>query len=151
MPRGKANEAASKFESNAPKKRKSNNPGGRPNDPTAAELEAKIDEYFAECDEKGRFPTESGMLLFLGLVGKKREDYLRKPKYKDVWETARDRRIDWLENQMVTNPRCAQGCMNALKQEKNGGYTDRNVVNDKSASKELKINLTGVGGKEAAG
>lgn len=150
MPRGKAAGGAAKFESTAPKKRNSNNPNGRPNDPTPAELEAKIGDYFADCDEKGRFPTESGMLLFLGLVGKKREDYLGKAKYRDVWQAAKDRRIDWLENQMVTNPRCAQGCMNALKQEKNGGYVDKSVSNDRSASKALKINLTGVGGKGAA-
>lgn len=148
MPRGKANDV--QLKSTKPKKRKSNNPDGRPKDPTAKELEAKIDGYFAECDEKGRFPTESGMLLFLGLVGKKREDYLSRAKYQDVWQAARDRRIDWLENQMVTNPRCAQGCMNALKQEKNGGYTDRNVTGGKGTNKELKINLTGVGGKGAA-
>ena len=125
-------------------------PGGRPRDPTVEELKASIQEYIDGCEADGRFPTESGMLLFLGLVGKKREDYLGKAKYRDVWQAAKDRRIDWLENQMATNPRCAQGCMNALKQEKNGGYVDKSVSNDRSASKALKINLTGVGGKGAA-
>ena len=151
MPRGKSANTATEFKSTAPKKRKSNNPNGRTKDPTVDELKGRLEGYFADCDASGKFPTESGMFLYLGLLGKTQKYYLDKPKYNDVWEWAKLKRIDWLENQMVTNPRCAQGCMNALKQEKNGGYTDRNVVSEKSASKELKINLSGVGGKEAAG
>lgn len=150
MPRGRA--IGSGKADTTPRKRVSNNPNGRPNDPTVAELEASIDEYFAHCDETGRFPTESGMFLYLGFFGKRLDDYLKKPKYQTTWQKAKLRRMDWLENQMVTSTKNSQGCMNALKQEKNGGYIDRSSANVNSGkAKELKINLTGVGGKEAAG
>lgn len=154
MPRGKAAKAAvdvAAYDSLPKRQRKSNNPDGRLPDPTVSDMKARVDEYFAECEVSGRFPTESGMFLHLGMIGKKQDDYLRKAKYAEVWEWAKLRRIDWLENQMVTNPRSAQGCMNALKQEKNGGYIDRSSANAGSKNKELKINLAGVGGKEAAG
>ena len=52
------------------------------------------------------------------------------------------RRMDWLENQMVTESGRATGCMNALKQEKNGGYADKAGA---GAEKRLVIRLEGVG------
>ena len=54
---------------------------------------------------------------------------------------------DWLENHMVTDGRCANGCMNALKQEKNGGYADRSAPEKKQ--KRFSIVMQGVG-KDAA-
>lgn len=123
-------------------------PGGRPRDPTVEELKASIQEYIDGCEADGRFPTESGMMIHLGLIGGKGQRYMAKAEYAEVWEWARLVRIDWLENQMVTNPKCATGCMNALKQEKNGGYVDRTVTDNKP--KSLNIKLDGVGGKGAA-
>ena len=130
-------------------KGKSKKPAGRPREPTAKELESIIGEYFAKCEAEGRFPTESGMLLHLGWIGDNGKRLKAKPAYQPVLEAASLRRMDWLENKMVTDGRCANGCMNALKQEKNGGYVDRSQPSAKP--KSLKINLTGVGGKEAAG
>lgn len=127
----------------------SGNPLGRKPDPKPDEIKARIQAYIDECDATGRFPTESGMMLYLNLVGERQARYLAKKEYADIWEWAKLKRIDWLENQMVTNPRCAQGCMNALKQEKNGGYVDRTQTDAKN--KSLTVKLTGVGGKEAAG
>ena len=124
------------------------NLGGRPRDPTVDELKESIQEYIDKCEGIGRFPTESGMMIHLGLVGDKMQRYLAKPEYKNVWLWAQQVRIDWLENKMVTDPKCATGCMNALKQEKNGGYVDRTVTDNKP--KSLNIKLDGVGGKGAA-
>lgn len=50
--------------------------------------------------------------------------------------------MDWLENQMVTESGRATGCMNALKQEKNGGYADKAGA---GSEKRLVIRLEGVG------
>lgn len=127
----------------------SGNPAGRPRDPTAKELDAMINEYFDKCEAEGRFPTESGLYVHLGWIGEKGQRLRGKKDYADSLEMARYRRMDWLENKMVTDGRCANGCMNALKQEKNGGYVDKTQTNNKQ--KSIEIIMTGVGGKEAAG
>lgn len=51
--------------------------------------------------------------------------------------------MDWLENQMVTESGRATGCMNALKQEKNGGYADK--AGQVRGEQKLIICLSGVG------
>ena len=51
--------------------------------------------------------------------------------------------MDWLENQMVTEGGKATGCMNALKQEKNGGYADKG--SQASREQKLVIELKGRG------
>ena len=86
----------------------------------AAELRERIEAYFEKRAAQGRFPTEAGLLLELGLA-----------------------RMDWLENQMVTESGRATGCMNALKQEKNGGYADRAA--QAGREQKLVICLAGVG------
>ena len=65
-----------------------------------------------------------------------------------MWLGAEEVRSGWWENKMVTDTKCATGCMNALKKEKNGGYVDRTVTDNKP--KSLNIKLDGVGGKGAA-
>ena len=122
--------------------------GGRPRDPTVDELKESIQEYIDKCEGVGRFPKESGMLIHHGLVGDKRQRYLAKPEYRNVWLWAQQGRMGWLDTKMVSDPKCATGCMNALKQEKNGGYVDRTVTDNKP--KSLNIKLDGVGGKGAA-
>ena len=57
-----------------------------------------------------------------------------------MWNGMRDLRI------MVTDNKRAQGCLNALKQKENGGYTDRPV---ESGEKTLKVQIMGVGGWDA--
>ena len=66
----------------------------------------------------------------------------RTARYRPELERARLRRMDWLENQMVTESGRATGCMNALKQEKNGGYADKA---GRQAEERLVIRLEGVG------
>ena len=93
----------------------------------------------------GAFRPKAACCCIWAFAGKR-----RKPlgaKYAEVWERAKLRRQDWLENKMVTDGRCANGCMNALKQEKNGGYADRTMPENKP--RQLKIVMDGVG-KNAA-
>ena len=109
----------------------------------ARELRKGIDEYFDERTARGRFPTEAGMLLALGLSEERYAALRRERIFAREFERARLARMDWLENQMVTEGGKASGCMNALKQEKNGGYADRAAVG--SREQKLVIELKGVG------
>lgn len=109
----------------------------------ARELRKGIDEYFDERTARGRFPTEAGMLLALGLSEERYAALRRELIFAREFERARLARMDWLENQMVTEGGKASGCMNALKQEKNGGYADRAAAG--SREQKLVIELKGVG------
>lgn len=109
----------------------------------ARELRKGIDEYFDERTARGRFPTEAGMLLALGLSEERYAALRRERIFAREFERARLARMDWLENQMVTEGGKASGCMNALKQEKNGGYADRASAG--SREQKLVIELKGVG------
>ena len=109
----------------------------------ARELRKGIDEYFDERTARGRFPTEAGMLLALGLSEERYAALRRERIFAREFERARLARMDWLENQMVTEGGKASGCMNALKQEKDGGYADRAAAG--SREQKLVIELKGVG------
>lgn len=109
----------------------------------ARELRKGIDEYFDERTARGRFPTEAGMLLALGLSEERYAALRRERIFAREFERARLARMDWLENQMVTEGGKASGCMNALKQEKNGGYADRAAAGLRE--QKLVIELKGVG------
>lgn len=110
----------------------------------AAKLRERIDEYFSRRTDEGRFPTEAGMLLFLELGEEEYEKMQRERLFRREFERARLARMDWLENQMVTESGRASGCMNALKQEKNGGYADR-AAQQGGREQKLVICLSGVG------
>ena len=69
---------------------------------TAAGLRERIERYFARREAEGRFPTEAGMLLELDMTEEKYAAYLADERYRPELERARLRRMDWLENQMVT-------------------------------------------------
>lgn len=104
--------------------------GMRPKYPDYRVFRNKVDEYFNLCDDAGVFPDEKGMYLHLGifeedldpLIGEDNPDAL---EYMRVLKLARYRRESWLSRNMVRDNKMANGCMNALKQEQNGGYIDR--------------------------
>ena len=107
----------------------------------AAELRQGIEEYFNARREENRFPTEAGMLLSLGLSEGEYKKLSEDRMFKKEFERARLARMDWLENQMVTESGRSSGCMNALKQEKNGGYADKAALREQ----KLVVCLSGVG------
>ena len=115
---------------------------GRSKTQRAAEMRGEIDRYFAQRRAEGRFPTEAGMLLALDLSEEEYKKLSEARLFKKEFDRARLARNDWLENQMVTESGRASGCMNALKQEKNGGYADKA---GQGAEKRLVIRLEGVG------
>ena len=108
----------------------------------AAELRAGIEKYFEERRAEGTFPTEAGMLLALNLGEEEYKKLNEERMFKKEFERARLARTDWLENRMVTESGRASGCMNALKQEKNGGYADKGAG---PREQKLVICLSGVG------
>ena len=114
----------------------------RPKKETAQQLRERIERYFSLREAEGRFPTEAGMLLELGMSEAEYAERMEDGRYRPELERARRRRMDWLENQMVTESGRATGCMNALKQENNGGYADKAGA---GAEKRLVIRLEGVG------
>lgn len=124
---------------------------GRPPKYTAEEFATVVDSYFDECERDGTFPDEAGMWLFLGCTDKiaRRNMSQEKERGEDerpftaVLDNAKKRRESWLTRRMVTDNKTAQGCMNALKQEKNGGYIDRPPI--QADVKKLVVNMIGVG------
>ena len=115
---------------------------GRSKTQRAAEMRGEIDRYFAQRRAEGRFPTEAGMLLALELSEEEYKKLSEARLFKKEFDRARLARNDWLENQMVTESGRASGCMNALKQEKNGGYADKTPA---TREQKLVIELRGVG------
>ncbi len=112
---------------------------------TAEEFDRKIKYYFRDCEESRMvFPDEAGMLNFLDIGDDEYEELKQHEEFGKTLLWARRRRTSWLERHMVTNPRSAAGCMNALKQEKNGGYADRAGTGRKES--KLIVQLEGFSG-----
>lgn len=114
------------------------------------EFEKKVKFYFKDCEELRKvFPDEAGLLNFLDIEDEEYEALKEADGYKRILRWARRRRTSWLERQMVVNNRAANGCMNALKQEHNGGYSDRPV---ERKERKLIVKLEGLAadfGKES--
>jgi hypothetical protein len=95
-----------------------------------------VDEYFTECNELGVFPDEKGMYVFMNIFEEDIEPLISEEnpdaeEYLRILKLARYRRESWLSRNMVADNKMASGCMNALKQEQNGGYTDRPIADKK--------------------
>lgn len=65
-------------------------------------------------------------------------------RFRAVFEYAQLRRESWLTRRMVVDNKASNGCMNALKQKKNGGYVDRPKEN--KADNTLNIKIDGITG-----
>ena len=110
---------------------------------TVEDFEKKVKYYFKDAEEtRNVFPDEAGMLDFLDIEDDEYAELKVTPGYDKICRWARRRRTSWLERQMVTNNKAANGCMNALKQEKNGGYSDR-PVERKDRQLIVKLDLGG--------
>ena len=110
---------------------------------TAAELKKRVDEYFASVEGAGDFPDYAGMKLFIGIKSDATiNKYCEDAAFKDIFDEAELRRESFRVRTMARDNKRAQGCLNALKQPKNGGYTDRPVDNQE---RKLIIKMDGVG------
>jgi hypothetical protein len=125
---------------------------------TAAEFGNAIDEYFNICKQNNdTFPDEAGMIEFLGISPDTIERYKKagsKTAPEDAEETdksyaqhlarAKLRRESWLVRNMVSDNKRAQGCFNALKQAKNGGYVDRPQDGAQTGEVTIKVQIDGL-------
>lgn len=100
-------------------------------------------DYLDNCDNNNVFPDEAGMILSLGISEREYKLLCGKEEYTDTITRAKLFRESWLARVMVSDNKRAQGCLNALKQEKNGGYIDRPI--DRNEPRTLTIKLSGVG------
>jgi len=151
MPRGKKAEPT-QAETNQEEK-KTGKKRGPDRKYSPEELKAKIESFLEECDNKGTPPLLPQMLLYLGIgrttMNRWCDDKAcdQAKEYSEVFEFAQLNRESYLLGRMVSDNKLAQGCLNALKQAENGGYTDRPVDSGES---KVTINLVGVGGVAAA-
>ena len=108
------------------------------------ELKAVVDEYFEKTEANGEFPDYAGMKIYIGLKDERTiKSYCEAdPAYADIFETAKLKRESFLVRIMTKDNKRAQGCLNALKQEANGGYTDKPVD---TGERKLVIEMRGIG------
>lgn len=116
--------------------------GGRPRLYTAEEFAKAVQAYIDDSEDKGYFPDEAGLILWLKIGETTYREYGEREGFREVVARARLLRESWLTRKMTAEPKLAQGCLNNLKQPKNGGYIDK-PQND--GPRELTINLVGVG------
>ena len=110
---------------------------------TADQLRTVINKYFAYFESKNEFPDYAGMKMAIGIKSEAAvKEYCKDPAFAEVFEEAKLRRESFLVRRMTRDNKLAQGCLNALKQEANGGYTDKPVEN---GERKLIIELKGVG------
>ena len=109
---------------------------------TVEALEKAVNAYFLKNEEAGEFPDYAGMLIHLGIKEATVKNYCKDPEYDSVFEEAKLRRESFLVRRMTKDNKLAQGCLNALKQPINGGYTDRPV---ESGERKIVIELSGIG------
>lgn len=110
---------------------------------TPEDLAAKINEYFTYNERRNEFPDYAGMKIYIGLKSEATiKSYCEEPGFAELFEEAKLRRESFLVRRMTRDNKLANGCMNALKQENNGGYTDKPAdIGDR----KLIIELKGVG------
>ena len=105
-------------------------------------LENAIEKYFSDCKADGVFPDEAGMIVFLDISESTYERYSKDEELRPIIARARADRESWLVRRMTGEPKLAQGCLNALKQPKNGGYTDRPA---EDGPREFVVTIKGAG------
>lgn len=113
-------------------------------DLTPEQLKAAIDNYFKTNEAKGEFPDYAGMLVYLGNAEEEDVTILCEEnlEIRKLFSYARKRRESFLARKMTRDNKSANGCMNALKQPINGGYSEKN---EKKNEKKIIIDLRGIG------
>lgn len=129
--------------------------GRRPEWNDYKKLQNAIDEYFEICEKKseenGRpvFPDLAGMCVFLKIDDEKQIEAMcaegapDADEFRRIFNMAYLRRKSWCVRNMVADNKMANGCMNALKQEENGGYSDRKMD---SGEKTLRVKIDQIAG-----
>ena len=106
-----------------------------------------VDDYFDSCD-KDTFPDYAGMLLALQIdkddaLNMQSEEWPDYEEFRRIFNIAKMRRESWTARRMAVDNKAANGCMNLLKQEENGGYIDRPQRN---SEKKVVVDVSGIKG-----
>jgi len=126
--------------------------GRKPKLDTVEDYRRAVLAYHSKCeaenDGEGVFPDLAGLRLYLGKSKGELKvlmdgDGELAQGIRDVFDEAQDMRESWLARKMTSDNKRAIGCMNALKQAENGGYTDKQVD---TSEKTLTINVSGIKG-----
>lgn len=126
--------------------------GRRPEWNDYKKFNTAIDDYFELCTEEDVFPDYAGMLLYLKIDKETAKSFCNEgapdaEEFRRAFNIAAMRRESWLARHMVRDNKAANGCMNALKQLENGGYTDGR---GKDSTKTVKVKVEGLAGGEAS-
>ena len=107
-------------------------------------LKARIarvsEEYFDECTREGRYPSEAGLILRLGVSEERYRELCEREDTAGVLERARLRRLEWLESRLARGGTGVTGLMTVLRREDE----------PEGGEGRLIIRLEGLGGAEAA-
>lgn len=96
-------------------------------------------EYFRQCEKEGRYPSEAGLMLRLGVGDEEYRALCEREDTADLLERARLERLEWLESRLARGGTGVTGLMTVLRRE------DGN-----EGAGQLIIRLEGLGGTEAA-
>ncbi|HIQ78830.1 MAG TPA: hypothetical protein IAB77_06185 [Candidatus Scatomorpha intestinavium] len=97
-------------------------------------------EYFDECEREGRYPSEAGLMLRLGVGEEAYRELFEREDTAPMLERARLRRLDWLESRIAKGGAGITGLMNVLKREDAASAEEARLI----------IRMEGLGGTEAA-
>lgn len=114
---------------------------------TPDKLREAIGIYFTQCQKSNTFPDYAGMKVFLKIKERDVKAMCEDQDFADVFEEAMYMRESFLSRRMTSDNKLANGCMNALKQPINGGYSDK--YSDMKKESKLTLILGGVGGERA--
>lgn len=110
---------------------------------TPDELRRVVYAYFDKCRNSGVFPDYAGMKIAIGIKSEETiKEYCKDPEFKEVFDEAKLGRESYLVRTMTSDNKRAQGCMNALKQPINGGYSDKMLDN---GPQKIVIEWSGIG------
>lgn len=93
---------------------------------TAEELQVKIDAYFAECEEKEKPYTVTGLAMACGLDREQLINYASEEEFSDTIKTAKAKVLRWLEEHLNDKSTFTPGIIFNLKN--NYGWRDEKYL-----------------------
>ena len=89
---------------------------------TAEELQVKIDAYFAECEEKEKPYTVTGLAMACDLSREQIINYGKDEEFHDAIKKAKQKILAWLESRLTDKSTFTPGIIFSLKN--NYGWRD---------------------------
>jgi len=125
---------------------------------TAKEFGDKVSKFMDYCTENNIYPSDYQLRKYSGIEystlynyitagrGSEEEDNIYKDYFNEYKKLVQFRE-DWLLQMAVNDPKRSTIAIFALKQNKNGGWIDKPVVD--VTAKELTVNVQGLGNNAA--